>query len=63
MENNKRIPLFKYRISKVDIQDFVNDLHNIQLEMIERAVEKSNYKDAIELIDYIKAKKWVVFTY
>jgi hypothetical protein len=57
MENNKRIPLIKYRISKVDIQDFVNDLHNIQLEMIERAVEKSNYKDAIELIDYIKAKK------
>jgi hypothetical protein len=56
MENNKRIPLIKYRISKVDIQDFVNDLHNIQLEMIERAVEKSNYKDAIELIDYIKAK-------
>lgn len=63
MENNKRIPLIKYRISKVDIQDFVNDLHNIQLEMIERAVEKSNYKDAIELIDYIKAKKWAVFTY
>jgi hypothetical protein len=57
MEDNKRKPLFKYRISKVDIQDFVNDLHNIQLEMIERAVEKSNYKDAIELIDYIKAKK------
>jgi hypothetical protein len=57
MEYNKRKNLFKYRISKVDIQDFVNDLHNIQLEMIERAVEKSNYKDAIELIDYIKAKK------
>lgn len=57
MENNKRIPLIKYRISKVDIQDFVNELHNIQLEMIEKAVEKSGYKDAIELIDYIKAKK------
>jgi len=57
MEDNKRIPLFKYKISKIDIQDFVNDLHNIQLEMIERAVEKSNYKDAIELLDYIKVKK------
>ena len=57
MEFNKKIPLIKYRISKVDIQDFVNELHNIQLEMIERAVEKSNYKDAIELIDNIKAKK------
>jgi hypothetical protein len=57
MNDNKRIPLIKYTISKVDIQDFVNDLHNIQLEMIERAVEKSNYKDAIELIDYIRAKK------
>jgi hypothetical protein len=57
MDYNKRTPLFKYKISRVDIQDFVNDLHNIQLEMIERAVEKSNYKDAIELIDYIKAKK------
>lgn len=57
MENNKRIPLIKYKISKVDIQDFVNELHNIQLDMIEKAVEKSGYKDAIELIDYIKAKK------
>lgn len=57
MENNKRIPLIRYKISKVDIQDFVNELHNIQLDMIEKAVEKSGYKDAIELIDYIKAKK------
>lgn len=56
MEFNKRTPLIKYRISKVDIQDFVNELHNIQLDMIEEAVEKSNYKDAIELINYIKAK-------
>jgi len=57
MDYNKRIPLIKYKISKVDIQDFVNELHNIQLEMIEKAVEKSDYKDAIELINYIKEKK------
>ena len=57
MDYNKRIPLKKYKISKVDIQDFVNELHNIQLDMIEKAVEKSDYKDAIELINYIKEKK------
>ena len=57
MDYNKRIPLKKYKISKVDIQDFVNELHNIQLDMIEKAVEKSEYKDAIELINYIKEKK------
>lgn len=63
MDYNKRIPLIKYKISKVDIQEFVNELHNIQLDMIEKAVEKSEYKDAIELINYIKEKKWAVFTY
>ena len=57
MDYNKRIPLKKYKISKVDIQNFVNELHNIQLDMIEKAVEKSDYKDAIELINYIKEKK------
>lgn len=47
----------RIKISKEQIPEFVNRLHEVQLDMIERAVEKSKFKDAIELIDYIKAKK------
>lgn len=39
------------------IKAVVMEQHLIQLKYIDEAVEKSNLKDAIELIDYIKAKK------
>jgi hypothetical protein len=55
-EKNKNF-LGRIKITKEEIPEFLNRLLEVQLDMIERAVEKSNLKDAIELIDYIKAKK------
>jgi hypothetical protein len=56
MNLNKRIPLIRYTIKKSQVMDFVNELHNIQLEMIERAVEKSELKDAKAVLERIMAK-------
>ena len=63
MENKK--PLFNIRytvpllkvLRKEDIMTFVSGLHEIQMDMIEVAVEKSGYKDAAEVIKYIMEKK------
>jgi hypothetical protein len=42
---------------KEDIMTFINGLHEIQMEMIDEAVEKSGYKDAKEVIERIKELK------
>lgn len=39
------------------IKAVVMEQHLLQLKYIDDAVEKSDLKDAVELIDYIKAKK------
>lgn len=39
------------------IKAVVMEHHQLQLNYIDDAVEKSDLKDAVELIDYIKAKK------
>lgn len=39
------------------IKAVVMEQHLLQLNYIDEAVDKSDLKDAIELIDYIKAKK------
>lgn len=39
------------------IKVVVMEQHLLQLKYIDEAVEKSDLKDAVELIDYIKAKK------
>ena len=46
-----------YKMNKKDIMHFVSTLHTVQLEMIEQAVEKSDYKDAKEVLKYIMEKK------
>jgi hypothetical protein len=38
------------------ITDFVDHLHTVQADMIEQAVEMSKYKEANEVIAYIKGK-------
>lgn len=48
---------YKVTINKNKIQQFLNTLHEKQLTYIDEAVDKSDLRDAIELIDYIKAKK------
>jgi hypothetical protein len=38
------------------IDAMVNDLHNMQMDMIEQALEKSDLREANEVINYIKGK-------
>ncbi len=40
----------------VDLTQFLNDLHTIQLDCIDEALEKSDLSDAKAVIDYIKGK-------
>lgn len=47
----------RYTIKREQIMDFVNDLHNKQFDYIEAAVEASEYREANEVIDYIKGLK------
>jgi hypothetical protein len=35
---------------------FVGELHNMQMDMIEEAVERSGYKDAKEVLAHIMSK-------
>lgn len=44
-------------ITKSEIMNFVNTLHEHQSEYIEAAVEKSGFKEANEVIKYIMEKK------
>jgi hypothetical protein len=44
------------RIRKDQIGEFLNALHNMQEEMIEMALEKSDLQQAKDVIDYIKGK-------
>lgn len=41
----------------VNITEFLNDLHTIQLDCIDEALEKSDLKEANEVIKHIMEKK------
>jgi hypothetical protein len=45
----------RYTLRRDQIVDFVNQLHDMQQEYIEQAVEASKYKQAIEVINHIKS--------
>jgi hypothetical protein len=59
MDKNERKTLYKvsYTIRKDQILDFVNQLHDMQQEYIEAAVEASKFKEANEVINHIKSLK------
>ena len=40
----------------VNLTEFLNDLHSVQLDCIDEALEKSDLKEANEVITYIKGK-------
>jgi len=40
----------------VNLTEFLNELHDIQLDCIDEALEKSDLKDAKDVIAYIKGK-------
>jgi len=46
--------IIRYTIKRDQIMDFVNDLHNKQFDYLEAAVEASGYREANEVIEYIK---------
>jgi DNA-directed RNA polymerase subunit L len=56
MDENKKKQI-QFYMRKEDIMTFINGLHEIQMEMIDEAVEKSGYKDAKEVIERIKELK------
>jgi hypothetical protein len=57
--NNKPEPVFNFRytIARKDIQEFVNNLHELQESYLNAAVEKSGYREANEVIKRIMEKK------
>lgn len=40
----------------VNLTEFLNDLHAVQLDCIDEALEKSDLSDAKAVIEYIKGK-------
>ena len=45
-----------YKTKREQIDEFLNELQTMQETYIEEAVEKSGYKDAREVLDYIRKK-------
>jgi hypothetical protein len=55
-DKKKQIYAVRYFLRKEDIMTFVSGLHEIQMDMIDEAVEKSDYKDAKDIIQRIMEK-------
>lgn len=59
MDYSKNQPYSRitYKVNnRVVIDSLLNELHTMQLDYIDEALEKSDLKEANEVIDYIKAK-------
>ena len=60
MNDKKQLYTYRYSIpaqnAKIDLTGFLSDLHQMQLDMIDEALDRSDLRDAKELIDYIKSK-------
>lgn len=41
---------------RIVLTEFLNELHTIQLECIDEALEQSDLKEANDIIEYIKSK-------
>lgn len=46
----------RFVLKKKDIMSFIGGLHDLQAEMIEEAVAKSELKDARQALDFIMKK-------
>lgn len=55
-DKKKQLYSVRYFMRKEDIMTFVSGLHEIQMEMIDEAVEKSDCKYAKEVIQRIMEK-------
>jgi hypothetical protein len=56
MNYKPHLPLNVRNLKDIMIELHLNRLHNIQLDMIDEAVEKSDMSDAKEVIKYIMEK-------
>lgn len=59
MNNKKYVyytPLTVGNLKQIAIQTHLNYLHRVQLDMIDEAVNKSNLKEAKEVINFIMEK-------
>lgn len=55
--NNQPYRRITYRSNnRIIIDKFLDELHNIQLDFIDEALEKSDLKEANDVISYIKGK-------
>lgn len=61
MNDKEFKPIYSYHYKlptqKVNLTGLLNTLHDMQLNMIDEAVEISDLRDAKELIQYIKNKR------
>lgn len=52
----KQLYTIRYTLGKDQIQEFLNQLEDMQQDYLEQAVEASGYRDARELLSYIMEK-------
>ena len=45
-----------YTVNATPVDKLLNELHTMQLDMIDQAVEVSDYKEAKEIIEHIRRK-------
>lgn len=51
-----RYSLPDYKKEPIKLTDFLNELHSVQLDYLDEALENSDLKEAKEVIAYIKGK-------
>lgn len=47
--------IIRYTLPKQELDQFLEQLYDMQSEYIEAAVEASNYRDALEVINHIRS--------
>ena len=53
-KTNPRLSALRIVMCKEDLMTFVSGLHEIQMDMIDEAVEQSDWREAKEVINHIK---------
>jgi hypothetical protein len=54
-EGPKHLYTIRYKLKKYKIQSFLDELEGMRDTMIEEAVQRSEYKQAKEVIDHIRS--------
>jgi hypothetical protein len=54
-ENLPRGYVIRYTLEREELTDFLNQLYDMQQEYLEAAVEASGYREAQEVINYVRS--------